>query len=287
MTPPLPALPARVRSPPPPSARASPTPSSPASATPIGRLLVVQGPAGVVRVGFHEERRGRAARRGRRRLGPRVVASDAELAATPRRAVGLPRGRQRRGSTLPVDLRLVHSPFRRAVLETLHARRAARRGRHLRRARRARRPAAGRPRRRAPPAPATRSRSSSLPPRPAGRGRRRQLRRRAGAQARAAGARGRAVRSRTGRSRSCVDHDRLDGLLVGGVGGHGADRVDDVLALGHLAEQRVVGRQLGVLAGDDEELAARRARGLGARVLAIATTPCVYARSLGGASTTE
>ena len=39
-----------------------------------------------------------------------------------------------------------------------------------------------------------------------------------------------------------ADHDGVDRLLVG-LDGDDADLVDDVLALGHLAEQRVVGRQ--------------------------------------------
>ena len=40
------------------------------------------------------------------------------------------------------------------------------------------------------------------------------------------------------------------------------DRVDDVLALSHLADDRVLGRQADVVAGDDEELASRRSRRL-------------------------
>ena len=63
--------------------------------TPIGRLLVVQGPNGVVRVGFEEEPEdalladvGRRARPARDRLRPRARRH-------PRRAVGLPRGRRR------------------------------------------------------------------------------------------------------------------------------------------------------------------------------------------------
>src|SRR4051794_6496719 len=59
-----------------------------------------------------------------------------------------------------------------------------------------------------------------------------------------------------------ADDDRLQRLLVRPDLGD-ADLVDDVLALRDLAEQRIVGRQAGVLARDDEELAARRARRLG------------------------
>ena len=51
------------------------------------------------------------------------------------------------------------------------------------------------------------------------------------------------------------DDDRLGRLLVGGRR-HDADLVDDLHPLGDLAEQRVVGRELGVLGRDDEELAA-------------------------------
>ena len=87
-------------------------------ATPFGRLLVVQGPGGVVRVGFEEDPEDallaevagpRAARGGlRRRDGRR-----------PRRALRLPRGRRRapRGARRPRPRR---APFRREVLETLH-----------------------------------------------------------------------------------------------------------------------------------------------------------------------
>ena len=87
--------------------------------TPIGRLLLVQGPAGVVRVGFEEEPEDRVLAEVASRLGPRIVGSNRELAET-RDAIdayfagdGDPHG-------LPVDLSLVSAPFRRAVLETLH-----------------------------------------------------------------------------------------------------------------------------------------------------------------------
>ncbi len=50
--------------------------------TPIGRLLVVQGPHGVVRVGFEEEPEDRVLAEVAARLGPRIVASDRELALT-------------------------------------------------------------------------------------------------------------------------------------------------------------------------------------------------------------
>jgi methylated-DNA-[protein]-cysteine S-methyltransferase len=87
--------------------------------TPIGRLLVVQGERGVVRVGFEEESEDRVLAEVAARLGPRILVSDRELAGT--RDVleayfageGDPHG-------LPVDLALVAAPFRHAVLETLH-----------------------------------------------------------------------------------------------------------------------------------------------------------------------
>ena len=87
--------------------------------TPIGRLLVVQGARGVVRVGFEDEPEDRVLSQVAARLGPRIVASDRELASTRDTldayfaGEGDPRG-------LPVDLSLVAAPFRHAVLETLH-----------------------------------------------------------------------------------------------------------------------------------------------------------------------
>jgi len=87
--------------------------------TPIGRLLVVQGGRGVVRVAFEEEPEDRVLAEVASRLGPRIVASDRELAGARDELEayfagdGDPHG-------LPVDLSLVAAPFRRAVLETLH-----------------------------------------------------------------------------------------------------------------------------------------------------------------------
>ncbi|MGH2950231.1 MAG: methylated-DNA--[protein]-cysteine S-methyltransferase, partial [Solirubrobacteraceae bacterium] len=87
--------------------------------TPIGRLLVVSGERGIVRIGFEEEAEDAALAQVAAHLGPRIVASDRELAAA-RDALeayfageGDPHG-------LPVDLSLVAAPFRRTVLETLH-----------------------------------------------------------------------------------------------------------------------------------------------------------------------
>jgi methylated-DNA-[protein]-cysteine S-methyltransferase len=88
--------------------------------TPLGRLLVAQGPAGVVRIGFPEEAEDRLLAEVAGLLGPRVVASDAELAGTTGALSAYLEGDSDR-LELPVDLRLVHAPFRRAVLDTLHA----------------------------------------------------------------------------------------------------------------------------------------------------------------------
>jgi methylated-DNA-[protein]-cysteine S-methyltransferase len=88
-------------------------------ATPIGRLLVVQGEHGVVRVGFEEEAEDHVLAEVAAALGPRIVGSDRELSATRDTldayfaGEGDPQG-------LPVDLTLVAAPFRHAVLETLH-----------------------------------------------------------------------------------------------------------------------------------------------------------------------
>ena len=87
--------------------------------TPIGRLLVVQGEHGVVRIGFEEEPEDRVLADVARGLGPRIVASDRELAGTREALSAYLEGVGPR-LELPVDLRLVAAPFRRAVLQTLH-----------------------------------------------------------------------------------------------------------------------------------------------------------------------
>lgn len=87
--------------------------------TPIGRLLVVQGPRGVVRIGFEEEAEDGLLAEVATKLGPRIVGSDRELATTRDTLSAYLEGD---GETLelPVDLELVHAPFRHKVLETLH-----------------------------------------------------------------------------------------------------------------------------------------------------------------------
>ena len=89
-------------------------------ATPIGRLLIVQGPEGVVRVGFEEDPEDVLLAGVAARLGPRIVASDRELAAT-RDAVDAYFAGDDESLAVPVDLSLVRSEFRRAALEELRA----------------------------------------------------------------------------------------------------------------------------------------------------------------------
>ena len=85
--------------------------------TPIGKLLVISGDAGIVRIAFESEPEDVALAEVAAALGPNVIGSDRELAAA-RDALseyfeaGTP-------LKLPVDLRLTHAPFRRAVLEQL------------------------------------------------------------------------------------------------------------------------------------------------------------------------
>lgn len=87
--------------------------------TPLGRLTVVQGPEGVMRIGFQEEPEDALLAEVAALRGPRIVASDRELAGT-RDALGAYLEGDREALELPVDFGLVGAPFRRAVLETLH-----------------------------------------------------------------------------------------------------------------------------------------------------------------------
>jgi methylated-DNA-[protein]-cysteine S-methyltransferase len=89
-------------------------------ATPLGTLLVVQGERGVVRVGFPEEPEDALLAQVAAGLGPRIVASDRELAAT-RDVLSAYFEGDDETLELPVDLALVRSPFRRTALETLRA----------------------------------------------------------------------------------------------------------------------------------------------------------------------
>ena len=87
-------------------------------ATPIGTLLVVQGARGVVRIGFESESVDRLLAQVAARLGPRIVASDRELADTRDVLSSYLEGGDER-LDLPVDLALVPSAFRRAALTAL------------------------------------------------------------------------------------------------------------------------------------------------------------------------
>jgi len=86
--------------------------------TPLGRLLVVQGEQGIVRIGFEEEPEDQLLAEVAAGVGPRIVASDRELAAT-RDALSAYLEGEGETLVLPFDLRLARAPFRREVLETL------------------------------------------------------------------------------------------------------------------------------------------------------------------------
>jgi methylated-DNA-[protein]-cysteine S-methyltransferase len=87
--------------------------------SPLGRLLVVDGPEGLVRIAFEEEPEDRVLAEVAAAFGPRIVASDRELAIE-RDSLSAYLEGQTTVLDLPVDLRLTRSPFRRAVLEALH-----------------------------------------------------------------------------------------------------------------------------------------------------------------------
>lgn len=86
--------------------------------TPIGPLLVVQGDRGIVRIGFAEESPDRALAEVAQRIGPRVVASDRELAEVRERLVAYLEG-DLDAIGMPFDLTLAGTGFRRAALEAL------------------------------------------------------------------------------------------------------------------------------------------------------------------------
>ena len=87
--------------------------------TPIGPLVVVQGRHGVLRIAFEGESVDDTLARVAAGVGPRIVHSDRELAATRDTISAYLEGDDDR-LDLPVDFSLVGGPFRRAVLETLH-----------------------------------------------------------------------------------------------------------------------------------------------------------------------
>jgi methylated-DNA-[protein]-cysteine S-methyltransferase len=86
--------------------------------TPIGRLLIVQGERGVVRVGFPAEPVDALLAQVAAHLGPRIVASDRELSATRDVVTAYFDGVDER-LDVPVDLGLVRSDFRRSALRLL------------------------------------------------------------------------------------------------------------------------------------------------------------------------
>ena len=88
--------------------------------TPIGTLLVVQGQRGVVRVGFPEQPEDALLAEVAAGIGPRIVASDRELATTRDVVSAYFDGVDER-LDLPVDLSLVRSDFRRSALALLRA----------------------------------------------------------------------------------------------------------------------------------------------------------------------
>jgi methylated-DNA-[protein]-cysteine S-methyltransferase len=87
--------------------------------SPLGRLLVVQGPSGIMRVGFSEEPEDAVLAGVAAHVGPRIVGSDRELAGT-RDALDAYFAGEGWPSDLPVDFSMITAPYRRAVLETLH-----------------------------------------------------------------------------------------------------------------------------------------------------------------------
>jgi methylated-DNA-[protein]-cysteine S-methyltransferase len=86
--------------------------------TPLGRLLVVQGPEGLVRIAFEGESEDHVLAEIVDALGPNVIGSDRELAAERDALSGYLEG-DTTVLDLPVDLRLTPAPFRHAVLEKL------------------------------------------------------------------------------------------------------------------------------------------------------------------------
>jgi|tagenome__1003787_1003787.scaffolds.fasta_scaffold20725198_2 methylated-DNA-[protein]-cysteine S-methyltransferase len=87
--------------------------------SPLGRLLVVQGPGGLVRISFEEEPEDSTLAGVAAALGPRIVGSDRELQGV-RDALSAYLEGDTDELVVPVDLRLMAAPFRRRVLETLH-----------------------------------------------------------------------------------------------------------------------------------------------------------------------
>jgi methylated-DNA-[protein]-cysteine S-methyltransferase len=87
--------------------------------TAIGELTVVTGDRGVLRVGFAEESEDAVLAGVAGVVGPRVLRTDVELADVRDALQAYLDGEREADLDLPYDLRLVRSPFRRAVLEAL------------------------------------------------------------------------------------------------------------------------------------------------------------------------
>jgi methylated-DNA-[protein]-cysteine S-methyltransferase len=86
--------------------------------TPIGRLLIAQSQRGVCRVAFPEEETDEVLEEIARGIGPRIVRSERATAPV-RAAVHDYLAGSTTGIDYPVDLTLMRSPFRRAVLKEL------------------------------------------------------------------------------------------------------------------------------------------------------------------------
>jgi len=86
--------------------------------TPLGRLLVIEGPEGLVRIAFPGEPEDRVLAEVAAALGPNLIGSDGQL-RTERDALSAYLEGATATLDLPVDLRLTAAPFRRTVLERL------------------------------------------------------------------------------------------------------------------------------------------------------------------------
>jgi methylated-DNA-[protein]-cysteine S-methyltransferase len=87
--------------------------------TPIGTLTVVSGDHGIVRLGFDDEPEDVVLAGVAAAIGPRILKTDRELADVSETLQAYLEGTREGDLDLPYDLRLVRSPFRRTVLETL------------------------------------------------------------------------------------------------------------------------------------------------------------------------
>lgn len=89
-------------------------------ATPLGRLLVIETPQGICRIGFEEEDPDALLANVALRVGPRIVRSKGATAGA-RDALEAYLSGARNVLDLPVDLVLAPSPFGRSVLAGLEA----------------------------------------------------------------------------------------------------------------------------------------------------------------------